>query len=112
MKNINAMDEKLTKWVIDVSIDNGDFKGPAVNEIRITERAYWLEGEAVLGNPGHLANVQIQFKTGPHAEVHVWKVEFDTEKLAWRPDGYWPIYNNSIIIKRLMDEGYKVSPLN
>lgn len=112
MKEINQMPEDLAKWVVNLSIDDGEFKGPAVNQIRITERSYWLGGEAVLGNPGHLPNVQIQFKVGPQAEVHIWKVEFDTENLAWKPVGYWPIYNSSIIIKRLMDEGYKVSPLN
>lgn len=106
------MDEQLAKWVIDVSIDNGDFKGPAVNHIRITGRGYWLEGEAVLGNPGLLPNTQITFLIGPHAEVQIQRVEFNPERMDWKPMGHWPIYNCSTIIKRLMDEGYKVSPIN
>lgn len=112
MKRINEMDEALAKWVIDVSINDGDFKGPAVNIIRITERSYWLGGDAVLGNPGHLPNVHIQFLIGEKAEIQIRTIEFNPDRMDWKPLAHWPIYNTSVIIKRLLDEGYKISPLN
>ena len=111
MKKINEMDEQLAKWVINVSIDNGDFKGAAVNIIKITERSYWLGGEAVLGQPGHLPNVHIRFLIGEKAEVQIHKIEFNPERMDWKPVGHWPIYNTSVIIKKLLDEGYSIPPL-
>jgi len=112
MKKINEMDETLAKWIIDLSIDDGSFKGPAVNIIKITERSYWLAGEAVLGNPGHLPNVHIRFMIGEKAEVQIHRIEFNPERMDWKPTGHWPINNTSIIVKRLIDEGYFMPKLN
>lgn len=112
MKRINEMDEALAKWIINVSIDDGNFKGPAVNQIRITERSYWLGGEAVLGNPGSLPNTHIRFLIGEKAEVQIHTIKFDTDKMDWKPTGHWPINNTSVIIKRLLDEGFSIPPLN
>lgn len=112
MKKINEMDEALAKWIINASIDNGDFKGPSVNEMRITERSYWLGGEAVLGNPGYLPNIQIRFQIGENAEVQIHTVEFDTENLNWRPKGYWQIYNTCSVVRKLIDEDYLLPKIN
>lgn len=112
MKKINEMDEKLATWIIDVSIDDGNFKGPAVNQLRITERSYWLGGEAVLFSPGFIPNIHIRFLIGEKAEVQIHRIEFNPDKMDWKPTGHWPIYNTSVIIKRLLDEGYKIHPLN
>jgi hypothetical protein len=110
-KKINEMDEQLAKWIIDVSIDDGNFKGPAVNIIKIIERSYWLAGEAVLGQSGHLPNIHIRFMIGEKAEIQIHTIKFNPDNLDWKPSGHWPIWNTSVIIKKLLDEGYSIPPL-
>lgn len=105
LRSIESMTSEEATLIINIAIDNGDWKGQAVNNIQISSKAgNFVEGDVSFGG-----KETYHFSIAWDGTVQIYILEFDEEKVRFIPSGgLRKIYRFSDIIFVMMKYGFNI----